>query len=85
MPVYYHMEVISSLHESLNFKLPPRKRECFYENFVLEAPTRTIEIFAYSIGEHDVTFTAHGPLEYKDILNVLSLSHISSIYLILAV
>jgi hypothetical protein len=64
------MEVITSLHESLNFKLPPKQRECFYEDFVMESPTRTIELFATSLGETDVSLTVHGPFEYKDIINV---------------
>jgi hypothetical protein len=64
------MEVITSLHESLNFKILPKQRQCFYENFVMEAPTRSIEVFAYSGGDAAITLTIHGPLEYKDMINV---------------
>ncbi len=64
------MEVITSLHDSLNFKLAPKQRQCFYENFNMEAPTRTVEVFAYTGGDASVLMTIHGPLEYKDFVNV---------------
>lgn len=35
------MEFILSFHESLKFNILPKQRQCFYENFVLEEPTRT--------------------------------------------
>jgi hypothetical protein len=36
----------------------------------MESPSRSIEVFAYSGGDAAITLTIHGPLEYKDMINV---------------
>ena len=45
---------VSGFHDSLNFVLPPKTRQCFYENFEPTSPTRTIEAFVQSGGNADV-------------------------------
>ena len=59
----------SAFHDSLNFVLQPKTRQCFYENFEASSPFRTVETFVQSGGNSDVLLTVHGPLELDDIRN----------------
>lgn len=67
-----------AFHDSLNFVLQPKTRECFYENFDSNSPSRTIEAFVQSGGNADVLLTIHGPLTLDDIRTVscFNISHL---------
>lgn len=62
----------NAFHDSLNFVLAPKTRQCFYENFEATSPTRTIEAFVQSGGNADVWLTIHGPLDLQEIRDVSS-------------
>ena len=92
MPFLYSLEktfiyllvlanVINAFHDSLNFVLQPKARQCFYENFDSSSPTRTLEAFVQSGGNADVLLTIHGPLTLDDIRAVSINYHIPSITL----
>ena len=59
--------ILLAVHDSLNFVLAPLKRECFFEDFDKNSPTRTIEAFVKSGGNLDVTLSVHGPLDLDEI------------------
>lgn len=61
---------IDAVHDSMNFFLSPRQRQCFYEDFDKITPARTIEAFVQSGGNLDVQLVIHGPLELDEIRNV---------------
>ena len=58
------------VHDSMNFVLPAGQRECFYEDFDKNSPTKTIDVFVSSGGNLDIILTVHGPLELDDIRKV---------------
>lgn len=68
--VLVSVSISSAFHDSLNFVLQPKSRECFYENFDSNSPSRTIEAFVQSGGNADVVLTIHGPLTLDDIRTV---------------
>ena len=71
---------ISSVHDSLNFILPPRVRECFFEDFDKNSPTRTIEAFVQSGGNLDIILSVHGPLDLDEIRLVRRRAHVFNAY-----
>ena len=64
------VNISNAFHDSLNFVLAPRTRQCFFENFEATSPTRTIEAFVQSGGNADVWLTIHGPLGLQEIRDV---------------
>jgi len=62
--------IATAFHDSLNFVLQPKTRQCFYENFDSNSPSRTIEAFVQSGGNADVLLTIQGPLTLDDIRTV---------------
>lgn len=70
------VNIANAFHDSLNFVLAPKTRQCFFENFEATSPTRTIEAFVQSGGNADVWLTIHGPLglqEIRDVIHILQL------------
>ena len=63
--LFLSVPVCRSLHESLNFALPPATRQCFYEDFDATFTTKTVDVFLENGGDVDVLFTIHGPLDIK--------------------
>lgn len=61
---------VIGVHDSFNFELLPMKRECFFEDFNLNTPVKTVEAFVQSGGNLDVVLTIHGPLDLADIRSV---------------
>ncbi len=59
-----------SVHDSLNFILSPKSRQCFYEDFDSNSPAKTLEAFVQSGGNLDVKVIVHGPLELDEIRTV---------------
>ena len=43
------------VHDSLNFVIPPKKRECVYEDFLKIPTSRTVEAFVQSGGNLDIS------------------------------
>ena len=68
----------NAFHDSLNFVLAPKTRQCFFENFEATSPTRTIEAFVQSGGNADVWLTIHGPLGLQEIREVIQI--LQSVY-----
>ncbi len=64
------LHISNAFHDSLNFVLPPKTRQCFYENFETSSPSRTVEAFVQSGGNADVLLTIHGPLSLEEIQSV---------------
>jgi hypothetical protein len=65
-----YLSIVHSVHDSLNFLLPAQHRECFFEDFDSNTPTKTIEAFVHSAGNADVLLTIHGPLTLQEIRTV---------------
>ena len=65
-------QIVVAVHDSLNFILPPMKRDCFFEDFDTSSPTRTIEAFVQSGGNVHVFLTVHGPLTLDEIRKVIN-------------
>jgi hypothetical protein len=61
---------INCVHDSLNFLLAPRTRQCFYEDFDSNSPAKTLEAFVQSGGDLDVKVVVHGPLELDEMRSV---------------
>ena len=62
-----HVLLVSAMHESYNFALPPAARSCFYEDFEEATPVKLIDIFVESGGSLDVILTVHGPLTLEQV------------------
>lgn len=71
LTILYMSYQIIAVHDSLNFILKPRSRQCFYEDFDKNSPARTLEAFVQSGGNLDVKVVVHGPLELDEIRMVL--------------
>ena len=56
----------AGLHEVLSFKLEPKARQCFFEEFAKTTPVQLIEVFVIEGGSLDVLLTVHGPLKIDE-------------------
>lgn len=54
------------LHEVPAFRLEPKTRECFFEEFTKTTPVQLIEVFVIEGGSLDVLLTVHGPLKLEE-------------------
>lgn len=48
------LESAASFHDSLNFIVPPRATQCFYEDFADAETVKTIDIFVQSGGKNAI-------------------------------
>ena len=60
------IKLCGGLHEVLSFKLEPKSRQCFYEEFSKTTPVQLIEVFVIEGGSLDVLLTVHGPLKLEE-------------------
>ena len=61
------LSVVSAMHESFNFALPPAARSCFYEDFDANTPMKLVDVFVESGGSLDVVLSVHGPLTLNQV------------------
>lgn len=66
------LSLATALHESFNFVVPAKKRECFFEDVskkqIDAGEEFKIEVFLESGGNVDITLTFHGPLGLGDVV-----------------
>lgn len=65
------LNFLNAVHDSLNFILSPKSRQCFYEDFDSNSPAKTLEAFVQSGGNLDVKVIVHGPLDLDEIRTVI--------------
>lgn len=63
---------VMGVHDSLNFILPPGGKECFFEELVLDANPREVEIFVPHNGNVDILLKIYGPLSLGNVQQVSS-------------
>jgi hypothetical protein len=67
-----------SFHDSLNFIVAPRAKQCFYEDFPDTGATKTIDVFVQSGGKNAIELEVSGPLSLTDVKAVRNRNSSSS-------
>jgi hypothetical protein len=62
-----------SFHDSLNFIVGPRAKQCFYEDFIDISAAKTIDVFVQSGGKSAIEMEISGPLSLEDVKSVSAL------------
>lgn len=59
----------SSVHDSYNLVISPKKRECFYQDFREGSKTHNVEAFVQGGGNIDLSLQIFGPLTLENVLS----------------
>jgi hypothetical protein len=65
--ILINLSICTAVHDSMNLLLQPATRQCFFEDFDKNTPSRTIEAFVQTGGNINILLTIHGPLELSEI------------------
>lgn len=65
--ILINLSICKAVHDSMNLLLQPATRQCFFEDFDKNTPSRTIEAFVQTGGNINILLTIHGPLDLSEI------------------